>query len=339
MTSNQKFRACQNIGAVQQKGAVYVAGLETPTDAQTDYAANVAYVKAKIAEVAASGGVDVDNALSATSTNPVQNKAVTAALALKAGTAVATQSANGLMSKADKAKLDGIAAGANKTTVDAALDASSTNPVQNKAVKAALDGKLSTSGGTLTGNLTGRYITGTWLQTTAASDLGKTPGKIAVLDESGLVYYRTPAELLADIGAATVSAMLDKAYPVGSIYMSVNSTNPQTLFGGTWVQIKDKFLLAAGTTYKAGSTGGEAAHALSLEEMPNHGHTIYAPNAGGSEEGAALGFPTVGSSKTWWYEASKTGRRGGGSAAKEGEAQAHNNLPPYITVYMWKRTA
>lgn len=339
LTSNQKFRACQNIGAVQQKGAVYVAGLETPTDAQTDYAANVAYVKAKIAEVAASGGVDVDNALSATSTNPVQNKAVTAALALKAGTAVATQSANGLMSKADKAKLDGIAAGANKTTVDAALDASSTNPVQNKAVKAALDGKLSTSGGTLTGNLTGRYITGTWLQTTAASDLGKTPGKIAVLDESGLVYYRTPAELLADIGAATVSAMLDKAYPVGSIYMSVNSTNPQTLFGGTWVQIKDKFLLAAGTTYKAGSTGGEAAHALSLEEMPNHGHTIYAPNAGGSEEGAALGFPTVGSSKTWWYEASKTGRRGGGSAAKEGEAQAHNNLPPYITVYMWKRTA
>ena len=69
-------------------------------------------------------------------------------------------------------------------------------------VKSALDGKLDKSGGTLTGNLTGKYITGTWLQSTAAAELGKTPGKIAVLDDSGWVYYRTPAEILADIGAA-----------------------------------------------------------------------------------------------------------------------------------------
>lgn len=68
-------------------------------------------------------------------------------------------------------------------------------------VKSAIDGKLSTSGGTLTGNLTGKYITGTWLQTSAATDLGRVPGKIAVLDESGWMYYRTPAELLTDIGA------------------------------------------------------------------------------------------------------------------------------------------
>lgn len=180
---------------------VYVAGIETPTDAQTDYAANVAYVKKKIAEVAASGGVDVDNALSATSTNPVQNKVVTAALTGKAGTAVATESANGLMSKADKTKLNGIAAGANKITIDSTMSGSSVNPVQNKAVKAALDAKLDKTGGTLTGNLTGKYITGTWLQSTAAANLGKAPGKIAVLDDSGWVYYRTPAELLADIGA------------------------------------------------------------------------------------------------------------------------------------------
>lgn len=210
-------------------------------------------------------------------------------------------------------------------------------------VKAALDGKLSTSGGTLTGNLTGKYITGTWLQTTAASDLGKTPGKIAVLDDSGWVYYRTPAEIKSDIGAGSggvdVSTVLSKVYPVGSIYMSVNSTNPKTLFGGTWVQLEDRFLLGAGTTYKAGATGGEATHTLTLEEMPSHNHPIYAPNAGGSDEGAALGFPTVGSSKTWWAEASKTGRRGGGSTAKEGEAQTHNNMPPYLAVYMWKRTA
>lgn len=287
LTSDQKFRVRQNIGAVSQKGAwmegnvallpsgadgsrtinimpsdisndytltldggpenvpVYVAGLETPTDAQTDYAANVAYVKAKVAEAAASGGVDVDNALSATSTNPVQNKVVKSALDGKASTATATQSANGLMSKDDKAKLDGIASGATQVTIDSAMSGSSnnpvanhvvkqyvddkvaatgsgitvdtslsstsTNPVQNKAVKAAidakadktaLDGKLDKTGGTLTGNLIGKYITGTWLQSTAAANLGKTPGKIAVLDDAGWVYYRTPAEILADIGAA-----------------------------------------------------------------------------------------------------------------------------------------
>ena len=196
---------------VNENSPVAVANLRTPTDAQTDYAANVAYVKAKVAEVAASGGVDVDNALSATSTNPVQNKVVTAALTGKAGTAVATTSANGLMSAADKTKLDGVEAGATRTTVDAALDAASENPVQNKAVLSALDGKMDKSGGTFTGNVYGKYFCGTWLQSTAASDLGRTPGKIAVLDDSGWVYYRTPAELLADIGAMSGGDYYTKA--------------------------------------------------------------------------------------------------------------------------------
>lgn len=244
----------------------------TPTDADTDAAANVEYVKTKISEVSASGGVIVDTAMSNTSTNPVQNK----------------------------------------------------------VVKSALDGKLDKTGGTLTGNLTGKYITGTWLQSTAAENLGKTPGKIAVLDDSGWVYYRTPGELLADIGAATVSAMLDKAYPVGSIYMSVNSTDPKTLFGGTWVQIKDRFLLAAGTTYKAGATGGEAEHTLTTNEMPNHEHSIWFPNDGG-EQSAAIGYPDAGSKNTYYAEASKTSGTGGGAA--------HNNMPPYLAVYVWKRTA
>ena len=251
---------------------VYVAGLETPTDAQTDYATNVAYVKAKIAEVAASGGVDVDNALSATSTNPVQNKVVKAALDKKAGTAVATTSANGLMSKADKTKLNDIERGANKTTIDSAMSGSSnnpvanhvvkqyvddkvaaagsnvtvdatlsstsTNPVQNKAVKAAIDakadktaldskadksalnGKLDKTGGTLTGNLDGKYITGTWLRSTEASDLGRTPGKIAVLDDSGWVYYRTPAELFGDLGIANAI----KSYVDTAIVAAINSS-------------------------------------------------------------------------------------------------------------------
>ena len=116
----------------------------------------------------------------------------------------ATESASGLMSAADKKKLDGIATGANKTIVDTSVSSTSTNPVQNKVIKTELDKKLDKTGGTLTGNLTGKYITGTWLQTTEATDLGRAPEKVPVLDQSGWVYYRTPAEIKSDIGADAV---------------------------------------------------------------------------------------------------------------------------------------
>ena len=260
-----------DIADVNENTPTLLTGVKTPTDADTNAAATVEYVKNKVSEVAASGGVDVDNALSATSTNPVQNKAITAALAGKAGTSVATTSSNGLMSKADKTKLDGIAAGATKitidsamsgssnnpvanhvvkqyvddkvaaagsnVTVDAALSSTSTNPVQNKAVKAAIDAKadktaldakadktalaakMDKSGGTFTGNVYGKYFCGTWLQSTAASNLGKKPGKIAVLDDSGWVYYRTPVELLADLGITNAI----KSYVDSAIAVAINS--------------------------------------------------------------------------------------------------------------------
>lgn len=155
--------------------------------------------------------IAIDSATSTTSTNPVQNKVITLALAGKAGTAVATTSASGLMSASDKSKLDGIATGANKTDVDSSLSSESIRPVQNRVVKSALDGKLDKTGGTLTGNLTGKYITGTWLQSTAATNLHKTPGKIAVLDDTGWVYYRTPSEILDDIGGASQQYVDDHA--------------------------------------------------------------------------------------------------------------------------------
>lgn len=78
-------------------------------------------------------------------------------------------------------------------------------------VKSALAGKMDKSGGTFTGNVNGKYFCGTWLQSTAAANLGKTPGKIAVLDDSGWVYYRTPAELRADIGAMSGGDYYTKA--------------------------------------------------------------------------------------------------------------------------------
>ena len=164
----------------------------------------------------------VDAALDATSTNPVQNKAVKTALDEKAGTAVATTSDNGLMSKDDKTKLDGVEVGANKTTVDAALDAASENPVQNKAVKAALDGKLSKTGGTLTGNLrvTGALFSGDGLSfgtgenihfTKAADDAGKLAHGAAGVDDTvplARLKVATPTE---DDDAVTKKYVDDRA--------------------------------------------------------------------------------------------------------------------------------
>lgn len=132
-------------------------------------------------------------------------------------------------------------------------------------------------------------------------------------------------------GGVDVSTVLDKVYPVGSIYMSVNSTNPKTLFGGTWVQIKDRFLLAAGTTYKAGATGGEAAHTLTASEMPSHNHAVYYPNAGAADHSAPGNYPDGPSDSTYYAIGSYTSSAGGGTA--------HNNMPPYLSVYVWKRTA
>lgn len=351
----------------------------------------------------------------------------------------ATESASGLMSAADKIKLNGIAKGATKVVVDTALSSTSTHTVQNKVIKTeldkkadktALDGKLDKTGGTLTGNLTGKYFTGTWLQTTAATDLGYTPGKVAVLDGSGWVYYRTPAEIKSDIGADAVvttssdglmsasdkskldgiatgatkitvdtalssnstnpvqnkviksaldkklnrsggtltgaittkgikltsgtdfgsslpsslesnqlffqtlgsNYILDNVYPVGSIYMSVNSTNPTNLFGGTWEQIQGRFLFGMNSSYPAGSTGGEITHALTIDEMPGHNHTIYYPNSGGPYGNANICYPAnSGTNMTWCAEMCKTAPTGGGAA--------HNNMPPYLSVYIWKRTA
>ena len=71
----------------------------------------------------------------------------------------------------------------------------------------------------------------------------------------------------------SINWLLESVYPVGSIYLSINGVNPANLFGfGTWEQIKDRFLLAAGDTYQAGSIGGEAEHTLTELEMPAHDH-------------------------------------------------------------------
>ena len=118
------------------------------------------------------------------------------------------------------------------------------------------------------------------------------------------------------------------SYPVGSIYMSTTNTSPASMFGGTWEQIKDKFLLSAGNNYSAGSTGGEATHTLTLNEMPNHSHSAdYTFSHSGNWY---VGMIAQGDSSTGLSSKDNAvGYRGGG--------QAHNNMPPYLAVYCWKR--
>lgn len=127
------------------------------------------------------------------------------------------------------------------------------------------------------------------------------------------------------------ASIIDIVYPVGSIYMSVNAADPSKLFSGTaWEKLEGRFLLGSSSTYANGATGGEATHALTIDEMPEHRHSIAYPNAGGPYGDANISYPEgSGTEKTWLAEMCKT-QSAGGSAA-------HNNMPPYLVVNMWKR--
>lgn len=123
--------------------------------------------------------------------------------------------------------------------------------------------------------------------------------------------------------------------PIGSIYQSVLPTDPSELFGGTWRMLKDVFLMAAGDTYPAGSTGGEAEHVLTVEEMPAHKHELlrprwYAADYADTFTGSIFAL-TSGITDHGYKDKENLKEAGGG--------QPHNNLPPYLAVYTWVRTA
>lgn len=131
-------------------------------------------------------------------------------------------------------------------------------------------------------------------------------------------------------------SLLDMVYPVGSIYLSVSGTDPQTLFGGTWARLEDVFLLAAGAKHAAGSTGGEESHTLTEDEIAPHKHAMaYGPESSASSTGFPYGIAA----------GSATNSAGGRGYASNlgtfsaGGGQPHNNMPPYLAVYTWKRTA
>ena len=161
---------------------------------------------------------------------------------------------------------------------------------------------------------------------------------------------------IADV-QSSIPAQLDilkAVYPVGAIYISTASTSPKTLFGfGTWTRIKDTFLLSAGDTYSAGDTGGEAEHTLTTDEMPSHKHTVTAAEAGehthtiGNDQDVAYNSSgkcrSVHKAATGasYYDGS-TGENGAHThtmtVKNTGGGSAHNNMPPYLAVYMWQRT-
>lgn len=123
--------------------------------------------------------------------------------------------------------------------------------------------------------------------------------------------------------------LLDAIWPVGSVYISVTDTSPEALFGGTWQRIKDRFLLAAGDSYPLGSTGGEAQHALTAAELPQHTHG-YDYTGQSDVTGVTAIRVYDGDSRLNEYKGKATSNCGG---------QAHNNMPPYMAVNIWKRTA
>ena len=118
------------------------------------------------------------------------------------------------------------------------------------------------------------------------------------------------------------------AYPVGAIYLSVTEVDPSSLFGGTWERIGGRFLLGADSTYAAGSTGGEAARTPTVDEMPRRNHEIDSLDAPGN----ATPYMAV-------RAQDEKGHGGNAQTVPAGGGKARNDLPPYLAVYMWKRTA
>ena len=126
--------------------------------------------------------------------------------------------------------------------------------------------------------------------------------------------------------------LFDDIFPIGSYYISSDDTNPSILFGGTWEQIKERFIIGASDNYKVNSVGGEAKHKLTEDEMPSHRHNtldwnhrgMYFWGGGGTSDGPAAGNGY----RTHAIDVF-TSYTGGNNA--------HNNIPPYKAAFIWRR--
>lgn len=185
--------------------------------------------------------------------------------------------------------------------------------------------------------------------------------------------FLTPQQFKVAAGKLAI----DNIYPVGAIYMSVNSTDPAVLFGGVWKPLdQGRVLIGAGAAHPAGETGGAETHTLTVGEMPAHNHTGTAKSEGdhthtrgtmnitgmfdgnvndgttgktgafytkdysssggdGDTGGGHIGFDA---SRSWTGSTSSNGSHTHSlNIYNTGGNLAHNNMPPYLAVYMWTR--
>lgn len=149
-------------------------------------------------------------------------------------------------------------------------------------------------------------------------------------------------------GTVRIDGSPKEAWPVGSIYISVSGTSPAWFFGGTWVRFAQGRVLVGldeGQTEfdTVEETGGEKAHTLTTAEMPAHAHalgtsislTATGSASGGTTENGGISVAQGGTTGRFTHPVGT----GGGNSGSAGGDGAHNNLQPYIAVYMWKRTA
>lgn len=150
--------------------------------------------------------------------------------------------------------------------------------------------------------------------------------------------------------------ILNIVYPVGSIYVSMNSTNPSSIIGGTWTQIKDKFLYCTTSSKVTGGSTTTGSHTLTVDEIPAHSHGsktltggFYAYDYTGSRANGivsesnannnGVGFSNNATAETPWKNFNIKATHEHNSVGGGGSHTHSQNLPPYITCYAWYRTA
>lgn len=136
-----------------------------------------------------------------------------------------------------------------------------------------------------------------------------------------------------------ISILFLLMHPKGALFGSNDPTSPAELYGGTWERIEGKFIMGASDSYPAGSTGGEAEHTLTRSELPRireqlTGLTAYSANVVGTDKVLSL-----------VEENTRSNVQPGNSVKYAsltmslGDSQPHNNIPPYYSVYIWRRVA
>lgn len=223
-------------------------------------------------------------------------------------------------------------AGSADNATNATNDGAGSNIANTYATKAALAEETSareaadeTLSKGITAEATARAEEISALQTSLTS------GGITVANATNATNIKAKDETYK----ALVDALLEMVYPIGSIYMSVSNVSPQSFLGGTWVAWGSGRVPVGVDTSQTQfatveQTGGEVEHTLIVDEMPSHAHSLYEATS------ATSGIYSVVKQGTSALSESQASY---GVSGSTGGGQAHNNLQPYITCYMWKRTA